>query len=125
MTFGTTINCMDGRVQPQVHDYIKTHYNVTYVDTITSAGPSKLLAQNIDVNTINNIHERTDISIYQHGSTVIAICGHTDCAGIKDDDETQKVFIQEACRRYRELYPQCIVIGLWLNQKFTVEKIDG
>ncbi len=49
MRFGTVINCMDGRVQLPVIAYLQKRFNVTYVDTITEAGPNLLLAQGEDL----------------------------------------------------------------------------
>src|SRR5260221_2454579 len=37
-TFGTAINCMDGRVQTPIADWVKMHFSVTLVDMITEAG---------------------------------------------------------------------------------------
>ena len=44
MSFYTAINCMDGRIQESVTNYIKKKYNVLFVDMITSAGPVKILS---------------------------------------------------------------------------------
>ena len=44
--FATTINCIDGRVQVPVIEYIKLTYGFDYVDMITSAGPNLILAEN-------------------------------------------------------------------------------
>ena len=42
-TFATAINCMDGRIQMSVNEFIRKEYGVNYVDTITLAGPCKVL----------------------------------------------------------------------------------
>ncbi len=44
-TFGTAKNCLDGRVQIPVLDWIKLHSRVQYVDMITEPGVDKVLAQ--------------------------------------------------------------------------------
>jgi len=43
-TFGTAINCMDGRVQTPIADWVKMHFSVTWVDMITEAGADGILA---------------------------------------------------------------------------------
>lgn len=40
--FATTINCMNGRVQIPVIDYMKSKYGVDYVDMVTEPGPNKI-----------------------------------------------------------------------------------
>ena len=39
MSFATSIHCMDGRIQEPIIQYIKTKYDVQYVDVITEPGP--------------------------------------------------------------------------------------
>ncbi|MEN6292607.1 MAG: carbonic anhydrase [Methanobacterium sp.] len=44
MTFATCLNCIDGRVQLPVINWIMKNYNVKYVDMITKAGMDGFLA---------------------------------------------------------------------------------
>ena len=44
--FACAINCMDGRVQGAVKNYIKENYKIDYVDMVTEPGPNKILAEN-------------------------------------------------------------------------------
>ena len=74
--FACVINCMDGRVQDAVKDYMKKSYGVDYVDTLTEPGPNKILADNSDLAIIENIKKRVEISVGHHGSKVVAIVGH-------------------------------------------------
>jgi len=46
MRFCTVINCIDGRIQLPVIEYLKIRFNVEYVDTITEAGPNLILSEN-------------------------------------------------------------------------------
>lgn len=51
MKFCTAINCMDGRVQLPVINYLKKHFKVNYVGSITEPGEvgrDFLLAEIID-----------------------------------------------------------------------------
>ena len=79
--FACAINCMDGRVQDAVKNYIKENYQVDYVDMVTEPGPNKILAENADKAVIENIKKRVEVSTHHHGSKVIAIVGHFGCAG--------------------------------------------
>lgn len=124
MSFGTVINCMDGRTQEQVNKYLREEFNVLYVDTITLAGPVKILAKNEQKSLVENVLFRTNISIDVHGSNVIAVCGHYDCAGIREPDENQIMYIKQSMKRLQELYPNVTVLGLWLDHEFKVHKIN-
>ena len=43
--FATAINCMDGRTQLPTINWAMKELNVDYVDSITEAGPDKILAE--------------------------------------------------------------------------------
>lgn len=78
--FTTAINCMDGRVQMPVNEWLKKKYKVDYVDMITEQGPNKILAEVKDGPALESIKRRVEISVNKHGSKLIAIVGHYDCA---------------------------------------------
>jgi hypothetical protein len=65
-SFATAINCMDGRTQIPVIDYIRKKYKVDYVDMITEPGPIRILAENTDKPTIESIKRRVAISTEKH-----------------------------------------------------------
>lgn len=120
MTFATCLNCIDGRVQLPAINWITEKYNVKYVDMITEAGIDGFLA---DINSdIDNILKKIEISISGHGSENIFVVGHYDCAGNPVDDITHKHHINTAVKRIKNLFPDLNVIGLWINENFTVEK---
>ena len=70
-----------GRVQEAVNQWLKNKYQVDYVDVISEPGPDGILARNADQAIIANIKKRIDISLGKHGSKVIALVAHDDCAG--------------------------------------------
>ena len=118
--FGTAINCMDGRVQPAIYRYIKDKYKVDYVDTITLAGPVKVIASKIGGSLIRDLRFRVDISIHQHQSRIIAVVGHTDCAGAHEPDHLQKKQLIRSVKKIKHWYPEAEVIGLWLDDDFHI-----
>jgi len=120
MTFATCLNCIDGRVQLPAINWITEKYNVKYVDMITEAGIDIFLAD--ENSNINNILKKVEISISGHGSRNIFVVGHYDCAGNPVDDITHKKQINTAVNRIKNLFPDLNVIGLWINENFTVEE---
>ena len=88
--FVTCINCMDGRAQKPVIDYMQKRFGVEYVDMITEPGPNKILSDNNDATLIESLKKRVAISVEKHGSEIIAIVGHFDCAGNPVDERSQK-----------------------------------
>ena len=94
--FATAINCMDGRVQEPVLGYMKQNFGASYVDMITEPGPNKILAENSNANVIELLKEKVAISVEKHGSEVIAITGHYDCAGNPASEDEQKEHLRKA-----------------------------
>lgn len=120
--FGTILECMDGRPQRRVADYLTTSFGVRNLDTITTAGTVRHLAE--DTNQTDIILENLDISMDKHGSRKVAVVAHHDCSGNPVSDKTQKQQIVAAVARLENLYPNVEVAGLWLNENWIVERIQ-
>ena len=124
MSFCTAINCMDGRVQLPVIEYMKKKFTIDYVDMITEPGPNKILAEDSDYKLIESIFSRIEISVKKHGSKHIAIIGHFDCAGNPANQEEQWLHTLEAVKTVKERFKNTEVIGLWVNKNWDVTEIN-
>ncbi|MFD3158159.1 carbonic anhydrase [Haloimpatiens sp. FM7330] len=121
--FVTAINCMDGRVQEPVIEYLKKNYRIDYVDMITEPGPNKILAENKDKCIIDSIKKRIDISLDKHKSNLIAVVGHYDCAGNPKSKQGQIEDIKIALKNVRSWYNDVMLIGLWVDEKWKVSEV--
>lgn len=122
--FACAINCMDGRVQDAVKNYMKENYSVDYVDMVTEPGPNKILAENIDKAIIENIKKRVKVSVHHHGSKVVAIVGHFGCAGNPTEKEEQIKHLKKAKETVKSFGFPVEIILLWVDGDWkTVEKI--
>ena len=81
MKFGTVINCIDGRVQYPVMDFLKRTYDLDFFDAANEAGPLKILTKRTDKCRLISLKEQIRTSVEEHGSRFIAVVGHHDCAG--------------------------------------------
>ena len=122
MSFYTAINCMDGRIQESVTNYIKKKYNVLFVDMITGAGPVKILS-NGKIEELESIISCIDLSLKKHKSKGIAIVAHYDCAGNPIPDEEQKKLLQKAITFLASKYINISVCGLWVDKNKKVEMV--
>ena len=117
--FATAINCMDGRVQKPVVEYMEKSFNVDYVDMITEPGPNKILSEGKDVDIIGSLREKVKISVEKHGSETIIIAAHYDCAGNPADEDMQKKHLRKAVGVIASWgFPVKRIIALWLNENF-------
>lgn len=123
-SFATAINCMDGRTQIPVLNYIRKKCGVDYVDLITESGSIKILAENKDEAALNSIKRRLDISTAKHGSNHVAVVGHHDCAGNAVEKETQLKQILVSIKTIRSLGFKGEIIGLWVDEHWEVHEIE-
>jgi len=121
--FAAAVNCMDGRVQMPVINWIKEQYGVSYIDMITEAGPNKIISEDKDTPTIDSIKKRLKISINNHGADLIAITGHYDCAGNPTEKEEQIKHIKSSVRKMETWNLKSRIIGLWIDENCEVWQI--
>jgi carbonic anhydrase len=123
MSFCTVINCMDGRTQLPVNEYLRGQLNVDYVDTITEAGPVLILAEQQGSQEAKSILERANISVNKHGSKTIAIVAHYDCTGNPADKDKQLSQLKNATQWLSEKYPDVKILGLWVDSDWAVSEL--
>lgn len=121
-TFATAINCMDGRAQQPVIDWMKSRYSVQYVDMITEAGPNKVILEGSTAK-IDELKTKVEISCEKHGSQVIATVGHHDCAGNPVAKEEKYKQIKQVVEMIRSWGFSAEVIGLYVNERWEVEVV--
>lgn len=114
---------MDGRIQEPVTRYLKENHGAEYVDVITEPGPCGILAGDPDGQTVDSIMKRTDISLHKHGSRLIAVSGHHDCAGNPVEEEAQKKQILASVEFLKGRYPDADVLGLWIDGEWKVSRV--
>ena len=120
--FATAINCMDGRVQEPVISWFKIRHGYDFVDMITEPGPIKSLADNVP-DIVESIKARTAISVGKHGSDIIAVIGHHDCAGNPESKVVQLAQIDYSIEQVKSWGFNVRVIGLWINDSWSVEVV--
>jgi hypothetical protein len=121
--FAAAINCMDGRTQLPVIEWMKREYGVDHVDTITEPGPVRILAEGTDTPALDSIRRRLTISVAKHGSTRVAIVAHADCAGNPVDKETQLGQLPAAAAAVRSWGMGVGLDLLWLGPDWQVERV--
>ena len=123
--FVTVINCMDGRVQMPVNKYMIEKFDADYLDTITEAGPNKILSEGTDNILINSIKQRYEISTKKHNSKVVAIVGHHDCGGNSAIKMKQLEQIKESIALIKKWNEEVHVLGLWVDENWEVNTLGG
>ena len=119
--FVTCLNCMDGRLQLPLINYLRKTYKVDYVDMITEAGMDGFIVKNPELP--ESLLQKIDISMDKHGSRQLFIVGHSDCGGHPVDEKTHRRDILEAVDKVKAARPECRVAGLWASgSEWSIEK---
>ena len=121
-TFGTAINCMDGRAQLPVIAWLKERYTLDFVDTITEAGADCVLLRGTPEQGAS-VQARVRISVEKHGSRLVAVVGHHDCAGNPCSEEEHRRQIAESVTAVRAWGLPVEVIGLWLDEEWQAQRV--
>ncbi len=122
-SFATAINCMDGRTQIPVIDYVRRTFDVWYVDMITEPGPVKILSEITESPQVQSIRRRLEISTEKHGSKSVTIVAHHDCAGNPVDAETQVRQLAQSITKIRSWGFDAEIIGLWVDENWKPRRI--
>jgi hypothetical protein len=123
--FATAINCIDGRTQEPVIAYLKEHYNVDYVDMITGPGIDGCFCTSEALQ--DQVKKSAQISIEKHGSAVIAIAGHAECAGNPVDEGHHCMDVSACMETVRSWKLPVTVIGLFvkpMNGQWIVKEVQ-
>jgi carbonic anhydrase len=100
--FATAINCMDGRAVDATSHYVRTTYDVHFVDQITEPGMDGHLLT-IDEVAREALKRKLSISLLHHGSRHVAVVGHSDCAGHPVPDELHCDAVTGNCHTIRQI----------------------
>lgn len=115
---------MDGRTQVAVNEWLRQRYDADFVDTITEPGPDRVLAETGDAAKVASIRHRLAISVEKHGSRVVAIVGHHDCAGNPVDRAEHLRQLATAAEVVKTWGFPVAVIRLWVGEDWRVESLD-
>ncbi len=123
--FATAINCMDGRVQLPVINWLRENLSVDYVDMITEPGPDKILAQG-SAATQDSIKARVLISVNKHGSDTILVAAHHDCAGNPVTRAQHEEHVRQSIIRIQSWnLPVKRIFGAWIGESWKVEIVEA
>lgn len=117
--FGTMLNCMDGRTQEPVLNWMREQFKVDIVDSPNPAGPTNLIL-NGDESVVEHYKNEVLISLNGHGSRNLVVVAHQDCAANPISDDEQIEQLKKSCALIEEKWdlPEEVTIsGLWLTKE--------
>jgi len=121
--FASAVNCIDGRVQLPVIEYLKREAGVDFVDMITEPGVCAVLAENREEAVVAALKHKVELSIRRHGSRVVAVVGHHDCAACAKNRVEQEAALLAAGDTVRAWNPGTPVMLLWVGEDGIVSEV--
>ena len=122
-SFATVLNCMDGRVQSPVLEFVRKETGIDWVDNLAIPGPAMAFSDDADPHLRQLVERGLGISVKSHGSRQIYIVIHHDCAGCPYDRKTQQGLAMAAVRTVSSWFPEASVRALWVNEHWEVEPL--
>jgi hypothetical protein len=114
---------MDGRVQLPVNKYLQKRFNVEFVDTITEAGPVRIISDKWGSDAAQFIVMKVELSIKMHQSVGIAIVCHHDCAGNPISLTSQLVQLKNSISLLKSHFKNIDTIGLSVDENWQVNEV--
>lgn len=114
--YGAVINCIDGRVQGVVIDYLRKRWNVEYVDVITEVAPERVLAERADSQGVARLRSHVLSSLKQQQSPRVAIAAHSGCESNPVPENVQRKHLEAATAWLVTEFRQAEVTGLWVDR---------
>lgn len=125
--FATSVGCIDGRIQIPIIDFLEKEYGVDYVDIVTEPGMDAVIAnlQNrVETQqTIRSIKNKIAVSVNAHGSQLICISSHYDCAGNPVTREEHIEMVKKCVKDLRGSFPSCSILGVWVDERWKINVI--
>jgi hypothetical protein len=121
--FATIINCIDGRTQLPVIDFMKTRFNVEFVDVITEPGPVKAIAEPRNAFQVYSIQQRLTFSQQKHASMHLGVVAHHDCISNPVERDKQIEQLRQSLDYIRLWGFKGVVVGLWVNENWEVQEV--
>lgn len=121
MSFATCLNCIDGRTQLPVIEWIRKHHGCSYVDMITEPGLVESLSGGLE--SLKPLITKINISLDKHSSQKVFVVGHHDCAACGRGEFAQKEILRQAAQHLAARFPSCLVQALWVDEYWRVRKL--
>lgn len=122
--FATAVNCIDGRVQAPVAQFIRKNYGVDFIDMITAPGPDKILSEYKNMREIQSMKKKVLFSYHNRDSKLIFIASHNGCLGNPCSNRMHLKQLKEAVKNVRKWRQEAKVFGVWVDEDRKVALID-
>jgi len=117
------VNCVDGRAQLPVIEFIKREYGWSLFDVITEWNPAYVLSERNTSIEANSIMEKIESLIKNNIYNTIVITAHHGCADNCESDADYSRHLNLSVRYVGKHFPELKVIGLWIDADGNTKEV--
>lgn len=117
--FAVLLNCIDGRTQQPLLDWVRRELDVSYVDVVTEPGVDAVLARGDDA-TVQVLLDKVCVSRLAHGAVALVVAGHHDCAANPGDAASHAADLTRATTALRQALPELPVRAVYVDSTWSV-----
>lgn len=107
-------------MQSPLPAWIRSEYGVDYVDAVTEPGCDLALSRG----DRPDIRSKVEISVKAHGSKLVFVSAHHECAANPVDQRTHEEHARAAAERVRAWGLPVRVEALWVGPDWSVRKLQ-
>lgn len=122
--FAVVLNCIDGRTQQPLLEWVRAQYDVDYADVVTEPGMDALLAVGQPA-AREAVLDKVCVSRLAHLSCYLVVAGHHDCAANPVPRPVHEEHIRTAVHRMRDALPRFDVVGVYVDESWTPRPVVG
>lgn len=122
--FAVVLNCIDGRAQQPLLDWVRARYDVDFADVITEPGIDALLAVGSSA-AQEAVLDKVCVSRLAHLSCHLVVAGHHDCAASPVDRAVHEQHLRTCVQRLRAALPRFDVTAVYLDETWTPCPVVG
>lgn len=115
------LNCIDGRAQLPVINWILDSYDVDCVDMITEPGMDGVISRNHE--TFEVLAKKVELSVRVNNASVIFVAAHHDCRGNPASEEEHCEHVRKAVERVRQEFPRMPIVGVWVDHDWKAQEV--
>lgn len=117
--FAVLLNCIDGRTQQPLLDWVRRELGVSHVDVVTEPGVDAVLARGDD-NAVQALLDKVCVSRLAHGAVALVVAGHHDCAANPGDAAAHAADLARAMTLLRQALPELPARAVYVDSAWTV-----
>jgi hypothetical protein len=117
--FAVVLNCIDGRTQQPLLDWVRRELDVRHVDVVTEPGVDGVLARGDDT-ALQGLLDKVCVSRLAHGAVALVVAGHHDCAANPGDADAHAADLTRAAAAIRQALPELPVRAVYVDHTWDV-----